>query len=251
VWTAQASTITGNWTKINSSFTNGDSAAILIVTPDFNPKSVYDDHPIGVWYNAGSWTIFHQDNTPMIPGASFNVMVFPSSVPGVIYWIAASNSIQNNVTYIIDTGLIPSGSAAHLLVTPVYKSQSVYDDHPIGVWWTGSEWAIFNQDKAPMPVDAAFNIVSIVGAASDNFVQTATSGNSAGDYTIISGNSVTDSQPGVILECTPVYNPNNVYDNHNIGVWYDSPHWTIFNQDQAAIPPGASFYCEAWLSVQA
>jgi hypothetical protein len=39
-----------------------------------------------------------------------------------------------------------------------------------------------------------------------------------------------------------------VYENHNIGVWYNnlplSPwrgHWCIFNQDLSAMPTGAAF----------
>jgi hypothetical protein len=242
VWTAQNSNISNNWTVIDTPFTNGNSAAILVVTPNFNPNSVYDDHPIGVWYESGRWTIFHQDQSSMILGASFNVLVYPSSSSGIFTWVAASSSIVNNWTN-ISTSLISSGSAAQLVVTPVYNPDNVYDNHPIGVWWTGSNWTVFNQDKAAMPVDAAFNIVTFVGAASGAFVQTATSGNSAGDYTVISGNSATDNQASAMLDCTPVYNPNSVYDDHNIGVWYNSPHWTIFNQDKIAVPSGASFDC--------
>jgi hypothetical protein len=32
-----------------------------------------------------------------------------------------------------------------------------------------------------------------------------------------------------------------VYNNHPIGVYYFSGHWTIFNQDLAAIPLNAAF----------
>jgi hypothetical protein len=184
----------------------------------------------------------------MIPGASFNVLVHNSASSGIFTWIAAASSIQNNWTN-ISTSLIPSGSAAQLVVTPVYNPHNVYDDHPIGVWWAGSNWTVFNQDKTAMPANAAFNVVSLVGSASGGFVQTATSGNSAGDYTVISGNSSTDNQASAMVDCTPVYNPNDVYDVHNIGVWYNSPHWTIFNQDKAAIPVGASFDCIASLIV--
>jgi hypothetical protein len=248
VWTAASSNITSNWTTIDSSFTNGNAGAILIVTPYFNPNSVYDDHPIGVWYASGRWTIFHQDQVSMIPGAAFNVLVYSSTSPGTFTWVATSSSIQNNWTS-ISTSLISSGSAAQLLVTPVYNPHDIYDDHPIGVWWTGSNWTVFNQDKTAMPVNAAFNVVSFTGGSGGAFVQTATSGNSFGDYTVISGNSATDNQPGTVVDCTPVYNPNDVYDDHNIGVWYAAPHWTIYNQDKTAIPSGASFYCVSSLII--
>jgi hypothetical protein len=35
-----------------------------------------------------------------------------------------------------------------------------YNNHPIGVWYDRdrSKWAIFNQDRAAMPVGADFNV---------------------------------------------------------------------------------------------
>ena len=58
----------------------------------------------------------------------------------------------------------------------------VYDNHPIGVWYYGGKWAIFNQDRVAMPVNAAFNVF-VLTAGAGVFVHTATVGNSAGDYT--------------------------------------------------------------------
>jgi hypothetical protein len=36
-------------------------------------------------------------------------------------------------------------------------STKVYDDHNIGVYYTGGHWAIFNQDLSAMPTNATFN----------------------------------------------------------------------------------------------
>jgi hypothetical protein len=241
VWTAASSNITSNWTIIDNANTNGYPSAILLVTPRYEPNDVYDDHPIGVWYYAGKWTIFHQDHSAMIPGASFNVRVFSASA-AVFTWVADSSSIQNNWTN-ISISLTPGGAADELVVTPIYNPHNIYDNHPIGVWWTGSNWTIFNQDKVAMPVNAAFNVIAVAGGGNNVFLQTATASNVSYDYTVISGNSATDYQSGAILECTPVYNPNNVYDDHNIGVYYNDPHWAVYNQDQAAMPVNASFDC--------
>ena len=177
----------------------------------------------------------------MILGASFNVRVF-SAGSGIFTWVADSSSIQHNWTN-ISNSLTPGGSAEELVVTPIYNPHSVYDNHPIGVWWNSSSWTIFNQDLAAMPANAAFNVVAVSGGSGDIFVQTGTASNKVGDYTVISGDSATDNQPSAILECTPLYNPNSVYNNHNIGVWYNAPHWTIYNQDLSAIPNNASFNC--------
>ena len=87
---------------------------------------------------------------------------------------------------------------------------------------TASKWAIFNQDRTAIPVNAAFNVLVLV-PASDIFVHTATAGNIAGNYTKID-NALTNGNPNAIVFTTPNWNPGGVggtYDNHNIGVWYD------------------------------
>jgi hypothetical protein len=41
-----------------------------------------------------------------------------------------------------------------LLITANWNpggSGGVYNDHPVGVYYTGSQWAIFNQDLKPIP----------------------------------------------------------------------------------------------------
>jgi hypothetical protein len=55
-----------------------------------------------------------------------------------------------------------------------------------------------------------------------------------------------NSNPNANLVVTPNWNPQDspgIYNNHPIGVWYDSEtqRWAIFNQDQAAMPIGAGF----------
>src|SRR5690349_15679627 len=48
---------------------------------------------------------------------------------------------------------------AILIVTPVGPPLATAENpHPIGVFYNGSRWAVFNQDFAPMPVGAAFEV---------------------------------------------------------------------------------------------
>jgi hypothetical protein len=75
---AAAANISANYTRINNSLCNGDPNAILSVTPNLSPAgtlALYNNHPIGVWYDGSQWTIFQQDNAAMPAGASFNVLV--------------------------------------------------------------------------------------------------------------------------------------------------------------------------------
>ena len=65
-------------TEINNPLLNGQANAILIVTQHFqNSTEVYNNEPIGVWYNveSGRWNIFNQSKTAMPVGAAFNVLV--------------------------------------------------------------------------------------------------------------------------------------------------------------------------------
>ena len=248
VWTASSGNSVDDYTIIDNPNTNGNPNAILIVTPRWPPNDVYDNHAIGVWYASGHWTIFHQDQTGIQAGAAYDVKVY-SVGSGVFRWSAASSTLNGNLTYITNS-LIPAGASAKLLVTPVYDANDVYDNYPIGTWWSGSSWTVFNQKasiaaSAPMPANAAFNVVSVAG--SGVFTQVASGSNSAGDYTVISGNSATDGRPNAVLVCSPRWDTStSVYDNHNIGVYYTGGHWAIFNQDLTGIPNNATFNCAAY-----
>ena len=69
--------------------------------------------------------------------------------------------------------------------------------------------------------------------------------NIGGDSTYIN-NSHTNNNPNAILIVTPNWDPGGVggtYNNHPIGVWYDTSaqKWAIFNQDGVDMPANASF----------
>ncbi len=246
VHVATAANITSNWTTIDHPLTNGKPDAILLVTSNWNPGNVggtYDNHPIGVWYDGSKWAIFNQDIAAMPAGTAFNVII-PTTGASVFVHKATGANITSNWTT-IDNALTNGNPNAIVVVTPNWNPGGVgstYDNHPIGVWYVGSKWAIFNQDIAAMPVNAAFN-VSVLTAGAGIFVHTATAGNSTGDYTMID-NALTNNNPNAIVFVTPNWNPGNVggtYDNHNIGVWYTGSKWAIFNQDLTAIPVNAAF----------
>ena len=78
-----------------------------------------------------------------------------------------------------------------------------------------------------------------------SFVHRATDGNSRGDYTYISDPSI-DGKPKAVVLVSPTSDRADsgaAGYRHNIGVWYEggARQWAIFNQDLAAVPPGATF----------
>jgi hypothetical protein len=75
---------------------------------------------------------------------------------------ATPENISGNNTY-LDSPLTDGNPNAVLVVTQNWNpggSYGKYNNHTIGVWYdrNRSKWAIFNQDRAAMPVGADFNV---------------------------------------------------------------------------------------------
>jgi hypothetical protein len=77
--------------------------------------------------------------------------------PTLTHITAATNIISNYSTITYPSPL----STDFVMVIPNYTAGAVYNNHPIGVFFTAGKWAIFNQDLAAMPVGVAFNVLVI------------------------------------------------------------------------------------------
>ena len=145
-------------------------------------------------------------------------------------------------------------SYAGVFVTANWNPGGVYkgfDNHPVGVWFSPThEWAIINEDGAPMPIGASFNVYMISPMSQSpnpySMVQTATPANVSGGYITFIDDQMLNNNPSAILMVTqdlsyggysPIVNP------HEIGIWYDSwiGKWAIYNEDKSQIPNGAQF----------
>jgi hypothetical protein len=251
----------GDSMYMNNVYTNNKPYALLFVTPNYNPGGVggtYDNHPVGVWYNnsLNEWAIFNEDGATMPLNASFNVLVVPTpgSFGGTVFvQTAAPYNISGDSTFINPATTTGTGTAsAQLLITQNWNPGGIggtYNPHNVGVWYNTSakEWAIFNEDGATMTSGANFNVMVGPSASSGGteFLQTTTSSNRSGDSTYIN-NTATNSKPNGVLFVTPNFNPgvvSGVYDNHPIGVWYNtgSGEWAIFNEDGVSMPISAAF----------
>lgn len=245
------------YTFIDHPLLNNNPNAIAFVTQNWNPdgatSGTYNDRPVGVFYNGSlqKWTIFNQSVTAMPAGADFNVFVPPPGA-NVFVHTATSANITSNWT-VIDHPLLNNKPDAKVLVTQNWNPGGVggtYNNHPIGVFYSGSlqKWAIFNQDNAPMPVDADFNVMvlndlAVLPWSKDAFVHTATTANITGNWTALN-HPLTNGRLPAYVFVTDNYNPGGgtgTYNNHNTGVWYTGTRWAIFNQDEAAMPINASF----------
>lgn len=123
-----------------------------------------------------------------------------------------------------------SSSEPLLIVTPNWAGGD--SNHPIGVEYNGDwgKWAILNHDLAPMSDGAAFNIVrpreAVIYPLSLNIDK----------HCIFFDHPATNNNPGAILFVTLHW--GGAYNNHVIGVWYDSGRgkWAVLNYDLAPMP---------------
>ena len=108
------------------------------------------------------------EGQPPEAGASANTGAEP--IDSVFVHRATSESVSSNSTY-LDNRLINGNPNAILSVTQNWNPESgdgTYNAHSVGVWYDDSveRWAIFNEDRAAMPEEAAFNVVVAVAPAS-------------------------------------------------------------------------------------
>lgn len=162
LWSDSASAVS-NWMYIDDPNLNGNQNAIFFVSQNYAPHSVYNLSPIGVWYDvfSGKWGVYNQDMAPMDPGAGFNVFL-PSPGPNVYTHVADGGNSAFNYT-ILDHPSLNGDSSKTIIVTQNWNPSDtlgVYNNNEIGVWYTGTNWSIYNEDGAtPIPVGAAFNVL--------------------------------------------------------------------------------------------
>ena len=231
------------YTLIDNPLTNGKPNAIVFVTPNLNPGGLLDEHTIGVFYGNGYWKIYNRDAVNMPLNTSFNVLVLVPLADTFIHKATTGNSLSDFTK--LDHALTNGYPNTIIFTTPNLNpggGGGTYNNHNIGVTYNGSQWRIFNQNGASIPVNGAFNVL-VPNPDASVFVHTATAANTTSNNTTIDY-PLTNGNPNAILLVTQNYNPGNVggsSDDHPIGVMYSGGQWRIYNQDGAAMPPGAAF----------
>jgi hypothetical protein len=85
-----------------------------------------------------------------------------TSTPAFIHQATAGNTAGDETT--IDNPHCNNHPHAILIVTQNWNpggGTGHYNAHPIGVYYYGSRWAIFNEDSTSMPTNVAFNVLVI------------------------------------------------------------------------------------------
>lgn len=165
----------GNVTSLNNPYTNGSAERIVITTPTLPSGSARNKHNIGVWYNEFDWTIFNQDQGDLKINSSYNVASFAPTGSRFVHLATAENTVLDFT--IIDNVYLNNNPSARFMVTQSWtyggNDTNVYNDNPIGVWYSleESKWTIFNEaapDWVAMPEGAAFNVVVLETSYAQN-----------------------------------------------------------------------------------
>ena len=152
VHTANSSNINKHMTSLDYSSLNNNGDALIFITQHFGK---YNNHQVGVWYDGRKWFIYHEDLAAMPSNTKFNVLVRRAN-DRIFQHKATASNIKDNWT-VIDHPKCNNNPNAVLFITQHYKG--VYNPKAIGVWYTGSRWAIYNQDKTAMTNGVNFNVI--------------------------------------------------------------------------------------------
>lgn len=185
---------------------------------------------------------------PSVPGGSTKGPEAGAEAGDALVHRADPGNIVENSTY-IDDPAANGNPGAVLLVTQAWTLEGTPTNaHVTGVWYDenrGGRWAVFNQDLAPMPEGAVFNVVIMEKPGVNAFVHRSTPANTRDEGTYVDHPSV-NATPEAVLSITPSWNPGGGYGRYNdhlVGVLYDADkeRWVIRNEDLAAMPDGAAF----------
>jgi hypothetical protein len=131
---------------------------------------------------------------------------------------------------------------ARLLVTPAATWPGpVQNPHPIGVWYDGDRWQIFNQNFAALPAGAKFN-VKVEGDEYDpsTHLLVATGDRKIGHMVAID-HPLANDNPEAVIFITQNWSPHAIYNPSHTGVWFDGSRWLVYNEDLAEMPLNAAF----------
>ena len=236
----------------NNTATNNAPAVQIQTTPNFSVAGVLDNYPFGVYYYMNEWTVYNESHNgydSIRLGSGWNVLV-PSANGTSFVW-RANNSNTTDDGDVMDTSIINGNRNAYIFVTHNYNpdTSTLYGNYvtaPLGVYYSGNEWQIVDEDYSSFVVNTAYNVF-VADSSSNVFVQTANSDNlGAGGYSTYINNPVINGDSNAVLIVTQNLNPGDgdyIYNPHFVGVFYDadSAKWAIFNEDKVAFPGEVSF----------
>lgn len=151
-----------------------------------------------------------------------------------VFEITATQANTNGHIIKIDNSLTNNNPNVVVFATQKFGN---YNANEIGVWYNGSAWTVFNQNRQPIPLGSKFNILAFESPASGVFTHTTDASNTKGHITTLD-NSYTNGKGEIIAVVTQQFGK---YNTSPIGLWWTNGKWTIFNQNMSPMPIGTKF----------
>ena len=220
----------GHLTELAHAQLDNNPNAKVFVTQNgkFNP------HEVGVWYSNNKWHIFNQNRKELLAGTVFSVYVPPPNANNAFTVTTNSSNTSGHITT-LDNGLVNAQAGALLFITQRYGK---YNTSPVGVWYSGGRWKIYNESRAAMPEGTQFNVL-VFKAGVQEFGPTKVEAfkykldtETAGEASI---------QPGLYTKENLVFLTNNyagAYNTNTVGARYNGRQWTVFNHNGNTLAKG-------------
>jgi hypothetical protein len=158
---------TNNYTLVDHPKMNDKPEVKLFVCHMNNPtgaKGNSHPHHIGVFYSLSEkkWAVYNEDLVKMDGGLAFNIVLVDSSSDlTTMEHVVDGENLKDHLT-ILDHKDLNNNPDAKIVVSHRYnsadKGSGKYNNHSIGVYYNGANWAIYNEDKANMPIGIIFNV---------------------------------------------------------------------------------------------
>ncbi|MEN1783495.1 MAG: hypothetical protein AAGF77_00010 [Bacteroidota bacterium] len=150
-------------TTLNTALTNAKPNAMVFITQRYGK---YNTSKVGVYYAGSKWKIFNEEvKKPMPIGTKFNVVVLNPgttklgnlSLQAFVY----KNTSNGHISKITAPKAIAKNST--LFATQHWKG--VYNPNSTGVWYNGSRWTVYNQNRKPIPQGVRYNVMAFRSAS--------------------------------------------------------------------------------------
>jgi hypothetical protein len=245
---------TAHVTALDDPSINGDPAARLFTTPNFNAGAatgglVYS-RPHGVFYASAQWRIFSQDFVAVPIGSTFNVFR-PQEGPGVIGHVTTAESVSIFASFasVIDNASLNNQPEKIVLVTQNWTSggMSIYNPQPVGVFYFQppggpGNWGVTNMAPAPsdMPIGVGFNLYS-QDPSPNAFRVVATEANRSGQALVLA-HPLLDARPCAQVHATRIFNGPQISQHFDVRYLPDLGRWAILQQNVTQMPLGSEFF---------
>jgi hypothetical protein len=168
-----------------------------------------------------------------------------------LVWQPTTASVSGDSTY-INNGATNGQAKDLLFITPNLTPGGlnpcpclVSPQPPVGVWYNGSHWAVFNEDASSMSTFWSYNVLVVPKASKFAFVAKATVANTIGNRTLLNS-KLLNGKPNALILVTQDYDPGGaggVFNDNQVGVRYykSLKRWGVFNEGGGAMPNGAAF----------